>query len=196
MKIKVINSLYFSVDYMRLSGNVNIEKLGSLTPPNFHLVFEMEFQMTVPWKFYMRLPCFQSVQIQTRLSTWKMSFKINMKSSWLWNSKYIFKSQGSKYFLRPIEILKRFLSKYRTIWIQLKVCCASNRYSFRPQKCSEWHWSFQRWMEGTNGDLNAFSITFALASKKPNTLLVPHETFMSNNSKSFEVFILKKDGYF
>ena len=89
MKIKVINSLYFSVDYMRLSGNVNIEKLGSHTPPNFHLVFEMEFQMTVPWKFYMRLPCFQFVQIQTRLSTWKMSFKINMKSSWLWNSKYL-----------------------------------------------------------------------------------------------------------
>ena len=93
---------------MRLSGNVNIEKLGSLTPPNSHLVFEMEFQMTVPWKFYMRLPCFQFVQIQTRLSTWKMSFKTNMKSSWLWNSKYIQILGVKIFFESPLKFSRDF----------------------------------------------------------------------------------------
>ena len=104
-----------------------------------------------------------------------MSFKIDMKSSWFWNSKYIFGSKnilkifhhfltnfwinfwiilrtmpvlffsvyfwisGSKYILRPELFSNRHWNSerffiYRTIWIQLKVCCASNRFPFRPQK--------------------------------------------------------------
>ena len=50
---------------------------------------------------------------------------------------------------------------YRTIWIQWKVCCASNRLPFRPQKDAV-TLVFKRWMEVTNGDLNAFSMAFAL----------------------------------
>ena len=59
--------LVFSVDCLLQYENVSIEKLGLLTQPNFHLVFDLV--MTAQWKFCMRLPCFQSAQIQTKLST-------------------------------------------------------------------------------------------------------------------------------
>ena len=74
---------------------------------------------------------------------------------------------------------------YRTIWIQWKVCGASNRLPFRPQKDAV-TLVFKRWMEGTNGDLNAFSMAFAhfgsSAKNIPTTLLaLPHETLMSKH---------------
>ena len=69
--------------------------------------------------------------------------------------------------------------------IQWKVCGASNRLPFRPQKDAV-TLVFKRWMEGTNGDLNAFSMAFAhfgsSAKNIPTTLLaLPHETLMSKH---------------
>ena len=90
MKIKLTIFFIFSVEIFAPYENVSIEKRGLPTPPNFPLVsgWSMKKVLTAPWIFYMRLPYFPSAPIPTKLSTWKMSFKTGMKSSWFWNSKY------------------------------------------------------------------------------------------------------------
>ena len=147
-------------------------------PPNFPLA--NDWVKTAPWKFCMRLPCFQSAPIPTKLSTWKMSFKTGMKSSWFWNSKYFIFVQscwGSKSWNSP----QIFYLQDNLNTIESLLCIKSTL----DLKKMQWHWF---WKDGWKALMEIWTPSAWLlhfGSKQKTYILLflalPHETLMSKH---------------